>query len=74
LMRDFRDEIPGYLNNRAICRGLESLSIKSGANYLSENLRRCYEWLVNRGILGNDELALLDAWLGDVSRLGFSGG
>ncbi len=69
LMKDFADEVPGYLNNRAICRELDGLDLPAGTENLGSNLRRCYEALVGQGWLGPQELALLDAWLTDLSEL-----
>lgn len=67
LMRDFKDEVPGYLNNSAICAALEKLPIKRGLDSLSDNLRVSYEELVRMELVGREELALLDAWISDVS-------
>ena len=70
LMRDFRDEVPGYLNNPAIGELLGSLSLKAGIRHIADNLRACYGSLVTAGILEERELTLLDAWLADMNRLG----
>lgn len=66
LMRDFRDEVPGYLNNSTICETLGQLNIKSGVEYLGENLQLCYEKLVGMNLVGKQELPLLEAWLDDL--------
>ena len=66
LMRDFADEIPGYLRNREICNALENLSLRAGTEYISENLRTCYEMLVRMGVHDAKELNLLTAWIDDV--------
>src|SRR5678815_4853218 len=47
LMRDFRDEVPGYLHNKSICEQLGKLRLRSGVGNLGENLRVCYEKLVS---------------------------
>jgi hypothetical protein len=70
LMRDFTDELPGYLNNRAICDGLESLRLRPGRGYIGDNMLCCYEFLVKKGIVEKQELLLLDGWLTDVRELG----
>ena len=70
LMRDFADEVPGYLHNRAIAAALERLSLKSGREHLGENLRLCYSALIELGVVGSEELALLDAWLADLREIG----
>jgi hypothetical protein len=69
LMRDFADEVPGYLNNRAICAELDSLELEPGAAAMGDNLRRCYEMLTARGWVGTEELQLLDAWLADLASI-----
>jgi len=65
LMRDFRDEIPGYLNNAAIAEALEALSLRSGVEHLAENLFSCYEQFVRLGLVDPAELRLLRAWVED---------
>lgn len=69
LMADFKDEVPGYLHNRAICRELEQLDLHAGVANIGGNLRRCYEALVAKGWLQTLELALLEAWLEDLEVL-----
>jgi hypothetical protein len=71
LMRDFKDEVPGYLHNRRICEVLDSLSIRGGAGSIADNLRISYEALVKIEVIGSKELPLLDAWLSDLQVLGF---
>jgi hypothetical protein len=71
LLRDFKDEVPGYLHNRAICEALESLNLKPGALHLGDNLRLCYEALVRLTVVGAAELELLEAWLADVQECGW---
>ena len=69
LMRDFADEIPGYLHNRRIASSLEALSLGAGRSRLGENLYRCYEALVALGVIDRAELTLVDAWLADLVSL-----
>ena len=69
LMRDFADEVPGYLNNRRICRELDRLELEPGREHIGENLRRCYRHLVEMGVVDSQEIALLEAWLGDVDDI-----
>jgi len=69
LMRDFADEVPGYLHNERICRILEELPIEGGAEAIAKGLRRCYEALVRCGMVGAAELPLLDAWIADLDGL-----
>jgi STELLO glycosyltransferase-like protein len=69
LMRDFRDEVPGYLENRAICAALENLDLQPGVEHLGGNMRLAYRRLVEGKWLGEEELVLLDAWLADVENV-----
>lgn len=68
LMKDFEDEIPGYLNNSAIRGRLEALPLRSGQQHISDNLRACYEALVDMGVVGREELPLLEAWILDLQQ------
>jgi hypothetical protein len=66
LMRDFEDELPGYLNNKRICEALGKLELQSGAEHISENLQTCYEELIRIGVHDRRELDLLEAWLDGI--------
>ena len=70
LMKDFADEVPGYLLNRKIARCLDSLSLSHLRDDIGHNLRVCYEALVEEGVMDRRELGLLDAWLGDLAEIG----
>ncbi len=69
LMRDFADEVPGYLNNGKIREALEGLSLKEGIAHIPENMRQCYDQLVAIHLIGDQEPELLNAWLEDIARL-----
>jgi len=69
LLRDFNDEIPGYLHNSEISRALESLNLKKGIEKIGENLRICYEKLISMSLIGKEELPLLDTWLDDLQKI-----
>jgi hypothetical protein len=69
-MLDFRDEVPGYLDNARIAECLGALELQAGPEHVGSNLMRCYQELVHKGILPEVELALLDAWLTDLRTLG----
>ncbi|MGE4219490.1 MAG: STELLO glycosyltransferase family protein [Alphaproteobacteria bacterium] len=70
LMADFRQEVPGYLNNRAIADTLSALDLDPGEAAIGENMRRCYSSLVTLGVLPSEELSLLGAWLDDLAGIG----
>jgi hypothetical protein len=67
LMRDFVDEIPGYVNNRRIGERLERLKLTAGPENIGANLIRCYEELVRLGVVGVEEIPLVKAWGKDVA-------
>jgi STELLO glycosyltransferases len=69
LMRDFEDEVPGYLQNANICECLEKLKLKRGTQAVHENLHRCYAELVSAKIFPKGELRLVEAWLADVAKV-----
>jgi hypothetical protein len=69
LMKDFQDEIPGYLNNEIICQELEKLPLKPGIKNIPENLTKCYTALIDLSVVGTEEMILLEAWLDDFSML-----
>ena len=69
LMKDFLDEIPGYLNNRRIAEMLMSLPIKPSVEAIPDNLRLSYEALLKMGLVGVGELTLLEAWLEDLRAI-----
>lgn len=68
LMRDFRDEVPGYLGNAELVRQLAELALGPGPAAAGANLLRCYERLVEGGFFPAEELDLVRAWLSDVAR------
>lgn len=71
LLRDFEQEVPGYLNNHRIREALESLTLQRGRakDVVIQNQRQCYEKLVEVGVLPMKELSLLTAWNSDVREL-----
>jgi hypothetical protein len=66
LMRDFKDEVPGYLHNSAICEALDRLQLASGVEHLGDNLQACYETLVSMSLVDRKELPLIAAWIDDL--------
>jgi hypothetical protein len=68
LMKDFEDEISGYLGNRKIGAMLDALDIPAGEENIPAALRLCYGAMVEGGFVGSDELPLLEAWLQDIAN------
>lgn len=67
LLKDFSDEVVGYLNNASMCEMLANLELFPGVENLPKNLLICYRALIDRGLVGDGEMALLEAWLEDLS-------
>lgn len=63
LLKDFADEVPGYLNNKKICRMLEDLDLKNGVENILENILKCYKMMVENYFVNEKELPLLENWL-----------
>jgi hypothetical protein len=66
LIKDFEDEIPGYLHNEKICKQLEDLDLLSGEKNLTENLMRCYRMLTENNFVGKEEMNLVNAFCEDI--------
>ena len=67
--RDFRDEVPGYLQNTRIAEILSGQSLVPGEGRAAENLRTCYVALAEEKIFPPEELALVDDWLSDLAAI-----
>ena len=70
LLTDFRDEIPGYLNNQAIFIELKALKLLPGPANIAANLISCYTQLIAMGLIDGAEMPLLNAWLADLNSCG----
>ena len=68
LMRDFNDEVPGYLRNRELAVRLEGVKLVRGADAVGANLAACYEELVKAEFFPEKELELLNVWLADLEK------
>jgi hypothetical protein len=68
LMADFRDEIPGYLNNMQIAETLSALPLKQGEQHIAPNLLKCYESFISLGLMEPAELKMVSAWIADVTN------
>lgn len=63
LLKDFEQEIPGYLKNQLIIDILNSVSF-SGS--VGNRLYQAYEVLAKEKIIDEKELKLVENWLGDI--------
>ena len=70
IIRDFEEEIPGYLQNQRLVDCLAKLDLADGADAVGDNLRRCYAALIEAGIVGPEEMRLIEAWIADVEMMG----
>jgi hypothetical protein len=69
LMRDFSDEIPGYLNNDRIFNELLAIPMAPGVEHLPAHVAASYARLVELKLIGAEELPLLAAWQDDFARI-----
>jgi hypothetical protein len=69
LMKDFADEVPGYLYNRTIGERLMQLDLEAGTENIGENLISCYEELIRMAVVSAEEMNLVKAWIRDITAL-----
>ena len=69
LLKDFSDEIVGYLNNGRIADDLRKLNLKPGVDAINDNLITCYTMMIDRGHIGVQEIGMLKAWIDDCRVL-----
>ncbi len=66
LIKDFEDEIPGYIHNNHIKEALEDLNLKAGEKNILDNLVKCYEVMIKNKWIAKEEMALVEAWCEDI--------
>ncbi len=66
ILKDFEDEVPGYLNNGRIRTLLEGLNLQSGPAAIFDNLTACYECLIGETLVDERERELVQAWSADA--------
>jgi hypothetical protein len=69
LLKDFEDEIPGYLNNQKIIDVLMGLKLVAGENAVCDNLIKCYDAMIDNGWVQAEEASLVRAWVEDISNV-----
>lgn len=67
LLKDFEDEVPGYLLNERIRKTLESLDLDDQDTIRS--LVLCYEAMIDSDLLPDDEMPILRAWCREIERV-----
>lgn len=66
LMKDFQDEISGYLNNHKIAEALDKLELKGD---IFDNIFSCYEEFVRMKLLPIDEMVSLSNWIEEIKKV-----
>lgn len=69
LIKDFGEEVNGYLNNHTIVKALRALELKEGPQHIADNLRACYRQMIAGGYIDELEMPLLEAWIDDLQKL-----
>lgn len=69
LMKDFKDEIPVYLNIDSIYQTLKKIRLKKGSNNYLLNLVKCYYLLCKKGYIDKKEMVSVKAWKEDMQKL-----
>ncbi len=67
LIKDFEDEISGYLSNIKIVNTLKKLKLSKNIN---DNMLICYKALVDEGYIGDKEIELLNCWIKEMNIRG----
>jgi hypothetical protein len=68
-MKDFNDEISGYLNNLNIMNNLLDLELKKGQENIMINMITCYKKLIKLGFFDKKEMNLLKCFLHDLDLI-----
>ena len=66
LLKDFEQEVPGYLDNDRFRIILGGLDLPAGTGQVGRNLHRCYEALQTAGLISAKEMPLVECWLADL--------
>ena len=69
LLTDFKEELSGYHNNQEIIKRLSNLKLQKGLTYIPDNLTACYKVFIDMNLMDEKELALINAWIKDVTIL-----
>lgn len=71
LLKDFREEVPGYLENQKLINALDSTKILGGIGNIMNDLRECYKTLISANFLDKTEETVLNSWISDLIKLGW---
>jgi hypothetical protein len=67
LLRDFSEEVPGYLGNAQLVTELRSVKVSGGVDNLAKDLKSVYQHLVVKEFFMKEELNSLEMWLKDCA-------
>ena len=70
-MRDFQQEVEGYVGYERLVKTLADTPLAGGSANVLADLRVLYGALIAAGFLQEAELIVLDAWIQDITTLGF---
>ena len=69
LIDDFYNEIDGYVRIDQLVYGLEKLKLKKGLKNLSNNLLKCYRFLIKHKFVLKEEMGILKFWISDIKKI-----
>jgi hypothetical protein len=69
LIKDFSDEISGYLNTKIIRTALDKLTLKGGEKNITDDLLKCYQTFIQLRLIDKKEIPLLNAWVKDLMKV-----
>ena len=69
LLRDFADEVPGFLRNAFIAESLSGIRDSDLRGDIGDALIHCYEVLCSHRIFDENEMQLVQAWVEDLRKM-----
>lgn len=69
LLKDFEQEVHGYLNVDVIVETLQGLKLKQGEENICDNMLTCYQAMVDKGILPEMEMRSLNSWIKKIKKI-----
>jgi hypothetical protein len=69
LMKDFSDEVVGYLHNEQIRERLLELPLQGRKETMLDDMESCYDLLIKMELVGTEERALIKAWRNDLDMI-----
>ena len=69
LIKDFEEEVPGYLHNDKIKNAFSGIAIEPGTKNIEHGMRSCYQALASMNLVDIKEMDLLNCWIADIKAL-----